>query len=647
MILDIQKQQTLEQQLKKEKDNPSSFAVMNSMTPPDTKWHTLLNNRLQSFMPDFYSRFRSTVFREWKKAIKAYIMDKTDRRAVLQKLWMPDASNLYKPYIKNLVDKIFNRLYDTRIKLEVVTEDPNYKDWEETIKALNEWAWLDPENRTNLFTSIKHQCVAGNGFGKAWIKSSSEWDFKLVFQNVPLFNLYFNIDQDFYNSWLLIVERQIKPILQIIDEISWLVPDITNEMISTSTRNPRPFSSYDDNRIWDNWTMQDLNYWLISTQTKWTAFDQDNIYKITEFWNEVCELSIWFSGTWDNANVFVAVNWWVRYDGKNPLWMHPYVNLMYDTSTGRQISRGIGIIHWDEQLEFNAIFNSFFDQVRRSSIEMRVKKGSGKIKWLAWTFEPQHWKVLEIEWDMELIKFGEFKVDPNMLSIMQFISSEWDRVNWLTGYTGWEQQGIERSPFAAQAQVQITLQALKPAVEGISNALSYCSYVWQKLAKNYMDKSYSPNKFKVKIFDQIHKLDKKFFEGRYKIIYSNQSIVSLMAEEKLLKNQQMMQGIQALATDPATGNYLLEQDLLLEEVLEAWDFDKSLILTTPEYYKKVQANEIAKMDMQLALIEKQKELATAQKELQAIQNPQPPVPVEMQQPLLWPVQEPPRVDLAE
>lgn len=638
MVLDILKPRTLEQKIESQQDTNNLFLARNILKEND-KWHKLLDNKLQSYMPAFINDFRTTVFREWKKAIKAYIMDKTDRWLVLQQLWMPDASNLYKPYIKNLVDKIFNRLYDTRIKLEVAAEDPEYKDWEETIKALNERAWLDPTNRTNLFTSIKHQCVAGNGFGKAWLKKLPDWDFKLTFQNVPLFNLYFNVDYDFYDSWLLVVERKIIPIKQIIEEVSWLVPNITNDMVNTSIKNPNPFSVYDDNRIWDNWTKQDLNYQLINRNDK-KSFEEDNAYRIDTFWNDICELTLWFS--WDN--VFVAVNGWVRYDWINPLGMHPYVNLMYDTSTGRQISRGIGIIHGDEQAEFNAIFNSFFDQIRRSLIEMWTKKWNGKIKWVDWTFKPQHWKVLEIEWDMELTKFWEFKVDPNMLSIMDYISSEWDRVNWLTWYTGWQQQGIERSPFAAQAQVQITLQALKPAVEWISNALSYCSYIWQKLAKNYMEKNYVANKFKVKIYDEIKKIDKKFFDGKYKIIYSNQSIVSLMAEDKMIKRQQLMQWVQGFATDPATGNYLLEQDTFLEQILETWEFEKSMMLTTEEYYKKIKDNEIRKMDMQIELVEKQKELLTAQKELEAMKVPPAPVAIPPEQVQL-PEEMP--VDLAE
>jgi hypothetical protein len=107
-------------------------------------------------------------------------------------------ANLYKPYIKTLIDRIYNRLYDTQIDFVVEAQKKKYKKGEKSIKALFENAFINPANRMEFFTSVKHMVVGGNGFGKAVLQINEHNEPELKFKHVPLFNLYFNVNTDFY-----------------------------------------------------------------------------------------------------------------------------------------------------------------------------------------------------------------------------------------------------------------------------------------------------------------------------------------------------------------------------------------------------------------------------------------------------------------
>lgn len=572
----------------------------------------VLTDAIWAEVNSFIEAFRRTYHKEWKSSIKAYTMDKTDRYIMLQQDWRWWDSNIYTPFVKNLVDKTFNRLYDTEIDFIVNAERKVDRRWEKHIKTLLQNWFSDINNRTQFFSCVKSQIITWNGFAKATIQTMWD-DFKLKIENIPVFNLFFNVNMDFYNSWLPIIERSIKSLNQILDECAWLYVPTKQELDSVIFA-PKAFSSHDDSRVWDMWVRH--NDIMSSLSTKDSQYNEDNLYKIEKYNNNVAEV-IW---RYTDTHIVLYVNGYKWYDDVNPLGCHPYVNLMYDPSYWRNISRGIASTHLDWQYAINALNNKALDDVRLSSLNMWVIEWSWDVEWVEdWEkFFPTNWQVLRIPQWTKLRRFDEFKpMDANLYNSIGNIVATWENEVWLNSLTWWQQWwSKERSSFAAQTLVNTTQLNVKPAVEWMSLWLTKISQTWQKMLTKFIKDRWLDTKIELRTFDnQFVKLDTKYLTWNYTIVFSNKSLVSLNNMQRVLDKVNAINALTPLLKDYTTWRPLINQEVIVAEMMRELWYEDNAMLTQEDFNKKQLQEQIASIDLQIQLLDKQKELEQKKQEM--------------------------------
>lgn len=196
------------------------------------KKQTLLDNekgQVRSNIVNLKQHFRSTYFTERSKWVRAYNLDSTDR-AMMDTWCEMVESDYYRPLIKRTIDTFFNQLYDTQSQYEVheLGWEESCLDWDwhwekyvnssDKIEDIVEDSFQDPDARKNFFTSTKVMAIVGNGYWKAWIRDNG-WYPETTIKEVWPFSLFFFPNQNFYDSWMPVLERKICSMKNIMEEL--------------------------------------------------------------------------------------------------------------------------------------------------------------------------------------------------------------------------------------------------------------------------------------------------------------------------------------------------------------------------------------------------------------------------------------------
>lgn len=597
---------TLKQQIDKKKNKkPEPRKRIEDSITRDEMW-----KEIYQIIRDF----RNTIHYEWKASISAYTMDKMPRKLELIAQKRPYDSNVYMPFVKNLVDKTYKKLYDTQIDFIINATDKQHISWEKTIKILMQSWFVDNENRRNFFSGTKQMLITGNWFLKAGIEPNGE-SFKQTIKNIPVFNLFFNVNHNIYRSNLPIVERSVMSLHEATTELQWLTT-VSESMMDNIVNNPQPFSTYDDNRIWDMWARYNDSMHNIPADfiDSWL---EDWFYDVQITWNATCEVVY----RWTNQTLNVFINGYEVYGGINPLWTHPYIALIYDPSWDRNIVRWIASTNIDSQYELNALHNKVFDDVRLSSLNIWMKKWPGDIEGIEWKYYPESGDIIDIPSGTEFDKFNGFKMlDGNIYQVINNIVAQWESNEWLNSLTGgsswWAR---ERSAFAAQQLVATNEMHVKPAVEWMSMALTRIAQVWQQLIIKFVKDRNIDGKINVRTDDaEFKKIKLSDLEHTYDIEFSNKALVTLNNKEAVLDKINALNQLTPLIKDSA-GSVMLDLRTIFTRLLKELWFDDDTVMTQEELI----AEQSRAIDVQIALVEKQMELVKKQQELQSIMNPQP------------------------
>ena len=198
-------------------------------------------NKIKQNLNHLKAYFRNRIYPEWQNGVKAYNMDSTDRR--MMDAWCAQVkSDYYMPYTNRQVNNVFNKLYDTQNQYEVHEQgwelytcedhEEHDKKWEkmpinpsEKISDIVEDSFQTPDNRRDFFTAVKSTLIVGNGYIESWIRESRGQP-ETMLREVGSFSLYFFTNQDFYESGLPVVKRQIVTLSNIIQALDWYGIDI-------------------------------------------------------------------------------------------------------------------------------------------------------------------------------------------------------------------------------------------------------------------------------------------------------------------------------------------------------------------------------------------------------------------------------------
>lgn len=300
---------------------------------------------------------------------------------------------------------------------------------------------------------------------------------------------------------------------------------------------------------------------------------------------------------------------------------------MYDPSYWRNISRGIASTHLDWQYAINALNNKALDDVRLSSLNMWIIEGTWDIDWIDdWeVFYPKNWQVIRVPQGTKLRRFDEFKpMDANLYNSIGNIVATWENEVWLNSLTGWQQWGSkERSSFAAQTLVNTTALNVKPAVEWMSLWLTKISQTWQKMLTKFIKDRWLDNKIELRTYDnQFVKLDIKYLNGNYTIVFSNKSLVSLNNMQRVLDKVNALMTMNPLLKDFTTWRPLINQELIVSEMMRELWYDDNAILSQDDFNKKQLEEQISSIDLQIKLLDKQKELEQKKSEMASSLAPQ-------------------------
>ncbi len=253
---------------------------------------------------------------------------------------------------------------------------------------------------------------------------------------------------------------------------------------------------------------------------------------------------------------------------------------------------------------------------------MYMSTWAQRIEWFeTWYLDWEPYKIIKNLWEGKVERLDLWDDVSNGFSMLQSLYEMASQISGVTRYTwAWAWQGVERSPRAADYQVQITLEVLKPIVSSISRALDATSKIRCKLAQTKL-----PPKCIVSIMGEkgkevFKKITLEDLENDFTIKYNNSSIADYTKSKKLNDIQNFMNYWQMLWNDPARNAYILDQESLVKKVAELLEIDWALL--TAEEYKKVREEwsvATAQADT-TAQVEAQKTQQEAAQEMQAEQN---------------------------
>ena len=218
---------------------------------------------------------------------------------------------------------------------------------------------------------------------------------------------------------------------------------------------------------------------------------------------------------------------------------------------------------------------------------MYMSTGSQRIEWFETGYlDWEPYKIIKNMWEGKVERMDLWDDVTNGFSMLQSLYEMASQISGVTRYTwAWAWSGVERSPRAADYQVQITLEVLKPIVSGISRALDMTSKIRCQLAKTKLPPKSIVSIMGEKWSEVFKKISLEDLENDFIIKYNNSSIADYTKSKKLNDIQNFMQYWQQLGNDPARNAYILDQEAIIKMVAELLDIDGALL--TPEELQKV------------------------------------------------------------
>lgn len=161
--------------------------------------------------------------------------------------------------------------------------------------------------------------------------------------------------------------------------------------------------------------------------------------------------------------------------------IHPYVQLNSTDTPFNPVPKSVAEELMPLQKMHDVVFNWFWDQIKLSLSSMFKKTWGITIEWFEdGFFEIEPNKIVQIDWSWEFDRIELWRIDPSIFSVNEYIYNFAMMIAKLNRYTmsGSNQPGIERSALAADAQMQITEDGLRPLSAWVSYAMSRGLKIW-------------------------------------------------------------------------------------------------------------------------------------------------------------------------
>ena len=636
-------QQSLQKYLKKKKDNKNKIVDISLITKMNENQNSDTAKYLHSLVPAVFNYFDKNFWYSKIEWYKKYVWYAWDRAFALKEKWQCWRSNIVTPLTRTFADALYNRIFDSEFNIDVYATTPSWSkeytvkiDWEEvpwspkkSVEALNEWCYITSDVDANIKRAAKDAVNTWDWFWRVDMNVADEYqkrvddsknnDWKVstkwyelkkcnaVAEYIPWEEMIYDAHKNFYESEF-VWWRRIESEERFKARRSWLidVPQSTYDYINQEW-NKRLFFDKDYSKFRNLKQYEHLlnnnSFWFVETDIY--GLDTENLQNKWETYEH-----------WTHSTLTICRNWYILYDWDNPYWTTiPFVYLGLGISANQWTNEGICQLLYSTQILYDLVYNWYTDYLKRHYNPMYISTWAQWLEWFETGYlDREPYKIIKNLWEGKVERLDLWDDVSNGFSMLQSLYEMASQISGVTRYTwagAW--QGVERSPRAADYQVQITLEVLKPIVSSISRALDATSKIWCELAKTKLPPKCIVSIMWEKGAEVFKKISLEDLENDFTIKYSNSSIGDYIKNKKLSDIQNFMQYWQQLWNDPARNAYIIDQEAIIKKVAELLDIDWA-ILTAEEYRKVREERWIATADADTAV---QTEAAKQQQEAQA------------------------------
>lgn len=599
---------------------------------------------LHTLVPKVFDYFDKNFWYTKVEWYKKYVWYAGDRAFALKQKGQAWRANIVTPLTRVFADSLYNRIFDSEFSIDVYATTPsaaktyyvkiNWEDVErspkKSVEALNEWCYITSNIDYNIKRAAKDAVTTGDWFWRVdmnvadeyqnWVddsranewKASTKWyelkKCNAVAEYIPWEEIIYEGHKDFYDSEF-VGRRRIESEDKFKQRWWWLV-EIPEETFDYINKQPGVFFNKDYSKFRNIKQYEHLlnNNIFGFVETDIYGLDMDNLAMKWETYEHRTKNS-----------VTVCRNGYIVYDWPNPYGgIIPFVHLGLGISANQWTNDGISQLLLSTQILYDLVYNGYTDYLKRHYNPMYVSTGWQWLEWFeTWYLDREPYKIIKNLWEWKVERLDLWDDVSNGFSMLQSLYEMASQISGVTRYTGagaWA--GIERSSRAADYQVEITLEVLKPIVASISRALDQTSKIRCKLAQTKL-----PPKCIVAIMGEkgketFKKITLEDLNNDFTIKYNNSSIAGYTKSQKLADLQNFMQYGQGLGQDPARNAYIIDQKAVIEKVAELLDIEWC-VLSADEYQRIREEWWVATATADTnAQVESQKIQAEAQAEMQ-------------------------------
>ena len=624
-------------QLKKKIIDISTITKMAEWTNSETYKY------LHWLVPKIFDYFDKNFWYSKVEWYKKYVWYAGDRAFALKQKGQAWRANIVTPLTRVFADSLYNRIFDSEFSIDVYATTPSAaktytvkingeeveRSPKKSVEALNERCYITSNIDYNIKRAAKDSVTTWDWFWRVDMnvadeyqnrvndsknndgKASTKWyelkKCNAVAEYIPWEEIIYEGQKDFYDS-TFVGRRRIESENKF-RERRWRLVDVPQETMDYINKQPWVFFNKDYSKFRNIKQYEHLlnNNIFGFVETDIYGLDMDNLAMKWETYEH-----------WTKESVTVCRNGYVVYDWPNPYWwIIPFVHLGLWISANQWTNDGICQLLLSTQILYDLVYNWYTDYLKRHYNPMYVSTWGQWLEgfetgYLDW--EP--YKIIKNLWEGKVERLDLWDDVSNGFSMLQSLYEMASQISGVTRYTGaWAWQGVERSPRAADYQVEITLEVLKPIVSSISRALDQTSKIWCKLAQTKL-----PPKCIVSIMwekgqETFKKITLEDLENDFTIKYNNSSIAGYTKSQKLADLQNFMQYGQGLGQDPARNAYIIDQKAVIEKVAELLDIEWC-VLTSDEYKRVREERSVATATADTAAqTEAQKMQAEAQQQM--------------------------------
>ena len=578
--------------------------------------HKQADDYLRWLLPSVFQYFNENLW--WNKIqwYKNYILYNADRKNALLEEWMEWRTNFKSPLTRTLTDTVFNRMFNNKFVIEVYTEkadnlkkDKDWVSWKDSVQAFNEWAYATADVMDNVRKALKDWIQTWDWFlrwdiyydpdywksaaekvkeiikNRNWKKDSKEYaeitsgKAKAVCEYIPFEEIVYEAKKDFYDS-NFVAWRKVQSWDKFYNRWQHLLKDELSEQMVKDLKSNNNINCYFNYNYSSFRRLKSIEEKLIKYSVWSTPYflEENDLYKMNFwYWDPNFEWeSVEF---WTNDTLTLCRNGTVIYDWPNPLgiWNHPFVHFSMWLNPNGWINIWITqLLSWIQEL-YDLVYNWYSDFLKRHFNPMFMVTWSQWIEWFdEWFLKWEWYKIVKNQWEWKIERVNVWDDVVNwfqMLSSLSELASQMCNINrytWSMSPGGW----IERSPSAADYQVQITEDFSKPIQDQVSRSVNKISLIWTKLAKQKL-----PETFQVAILwkdwnEEFKKISTLDIDNWYVIKFRSDALNEYYKNRDKEKIVNLLQYYWSLLLDPATKEPIFNLRKVADrvaEIFELWD----------------------------------------------------------------------------